>query len=57
MGEKPGFIKKGDAGKLKLPARRPGYTPLENFSWNLSGFPRMRPWRDAVIDFLEELPD
>ena len=57
LGAKPGFIKKGNQAKLKLPAKRPGYTPLENFVWNLSGFPKMRHWHEAVSDFLEEFPE
>lgn len=57
MGRKTGFIRKGTQKNLKLPAIRPGFTPLENFVWNLNGFPRMRPWKEAVISFLEELPE
>ncbi len=57
LGAKLNFIKKGDSSKLKLPAKRPGYTPLENFVWNLQGFPKMRPWQDAITEFLQELPE
>ena len=57
IGRKPKSIKKGDQAQLKLPARRPGYTPLANFVWNLNGFPRMRTWQEAVVNFLEEMPD
>jgi dTDP-4-dehydrorhamnose reductase len=51
------FIKKGDSSKLKLPAKRPGYSPMENFVWNLQGFPKMRPWQEALLEFLEGLPE
>ena len=36
------------------PARRPKYAPLENFNWNLCGFPALRPWQEALKDYLEE---
>jgi len=57
LGIKTGFIKKGTKKDLALPALRPGYTPLENKVWNLNGFPRMRPWKDAVMNFLHNMPD
>ncbi|OGR84395.1 MAG: dTDP-4-dehydrorhamnose reductase [Elusimicrobia bacterium RIFCSPLOWO2_01_FULL_54_10] len=54
LGAKTGFIKKGTQASLKLPAKRPGYTPMDNFAWNLQGFPKMRPWKEAILSFLEE---
>lgn len=54
LGAKTGFIKKGTRKSLKLVAPRPGYSPLENFFWNLQGFPKMRSWKEAVVSFLEE---
>lgn len=55
LGRKTAFIKKGDKKKLKLAAPRPGRTPMENFVWNLNGFPKIRHWKDAVLSFLNEL--
>ncbi|MBI2119623.1 MAG: dTDP-4-dehydrorhamnose reductase [Elusimicrobia bacterium] len=52
--KKSDFIKKGNKNKLKLKAPRPGFTPLENFFWNLSEFPKIAPWEDALIRFLKE---
>jgi len=49
-------IRKGTKKSLKLPAARPSRTPLENFVWNLNGFPRLRPWREAVVEHLQQLP-
>jgi dTDP-4-dehydrorhamnose reductase len=57
MGRKAASIRKGTQSQLKLRAKRPGYTPLENFAWNLNGFPKMRAWQEAVVSFLEELPE
>ncbi len=57
LGKEATMIKKGTQTSLKLPAKRPGYTPLENFVWNLNEFPRMRPWKEALLSFLEDLPD
>ncbi len=57
LGAKLTFIKKGSSESLKLPAKRPGFSPIENFIWNLQGFPKMRTWQEAVLDFLEELPE
>jgi len=57
LGKKASMIKKGTQTSLKLPARRPGYCPLENFVWKLNQFPKMRTWQEAIISFLEELPE
>jgi dTDP-4-dehydrorhamnose reductase len=54
LGTSSGFIKKGTQKALALAAPRPGYSPMENFFWNLQGFPKMRPWQEAVSSFLEE---
>lgn len=57
IGEDQGFIKKGNEKALNLPAKRPGFLPMENLVWNLNAFPRMRSWKEAVVAFLEESPD
>ena len=57
LGQDKGFIEKGDKVKLGLKAPRPGYTPLENFAWNLNGFPKIRTWQEAVLSFLDDVVD
>lgn len=57
LGKKLNFIKKGSRKKLNLKAKRPGFTPMENFVWNLNEFPKMRSWEDAVVSFLEDMPE
>lgn len=52
LGKRGSFIQKGTKEDLKLKAKRPGYTPLENFSWNLSGLPHLRSWQDALREYL-----
>ncbi len=55
LGLNADFIMKGSQLKLGLPALRPEFSPLENFVWNLNGFPKLRHWKEAVLDFLEAL--
>jgi dTDP-4-dehydrorhamnose reductase len=57
LGQDKGFIQKGDKHALSLKAPRPGYTPLENFVWKLNGFPKIRTWQEAAIDYLDEFVD
>lgn len=52
--KKSNFIRKGNKDDLKLKAPRPGFTPLENFVWNLNEFPKMAPWENALKRFLKE---
>lgn len=54
LGKKNTFIKKGSGKDLKLKAKRPGYTPLANFVWNLNGFPKIRTWQEALADHLSK---
>lgn len=54
LGRKTSFIKKGSALDLKLPAKRPGYTPMINFVWHLNEFPKLRTWQEAVESHLAE---
>lgn len=52
----PGFRIDKVAGKeLKRLARRPERVPLNNFHWRLSGFEPLRPWKEAVADFVEKI--
>jgi dTDP-4-dehydrorhamnose reductase len=57
LGCKSHFIKKGTQKDLKLMAKRSGCTPLKNFHWDLNGFPKMRSWQEAVVAYLQEMPD
>jgi dTDP-4-dehydrorhamnose reductase len=34
--------------QLRLPARRPANSGLQNLAWRLNGFQRMRPWQEAL---------
>lgn len=34
------------------PARRPSFSALEGWALRLNGFPPMRPWREALADYL-----
>jgi len=48
-------IEKVRGEELCQPARRPARVPLNNLHWKLSGFPPLRPWREAVADFVEKI--
>ncbi len=34
------------------PAKRPAYSVLDSFYWQLRGFPQLRPWKDALQEFM-----
>jgi dTDP-4-dehydrorhamnose reductase len=42
----------GDA--LDRPARRPVFSALDNRVLRLSGHPGLRPWRDALAEYVKE---
>ncbi len=48
-----GNIEKTTLEKLGLPAHRPGFSGLRNFVWELNGWRSLRPWQDAVREFLQ----
>lgn len=48
------YIKKSTLAGLKLPAPRPAFSALRNYVWELNGFKPLRPWQDAVKEFLKE---
>ena len=54
MGLPAGKIKKVKLKELNLSAARPGFSAMKNYVWQLSGFEPMRPWQDAVKEFLQE---
>ncbi|MFH1369619.1 MAG: dTDP-4-dehydrorhamnose reductase [Elusimicrobiota bacterium] len=47
-------VKKIKIEKLKLPAGRPRFSGMRNYVWELNGFKPMRPWQEAVKEFLNE---
>ena len=52
LGLPDSLIDKSVLKDLKLIAPRPKFSALNNFTWNLNGFKRLRSWQDAVKDFL-----
>ncbi|UHA71973.1 dTDP-4-dehydrorhamnose reductase [Paenibacillus sp. 481] len=38
------------------PARRPAFSALEGMALRLNGFPALRPWQEALRDFIARLP-
>jgi dTDP-4-dehydrorhamnose reductase len=47
-------IKKVKLSELNLPAARPCFSAMKNYVWQLSGFEPIRPWQEAVNEFLKE---
>jgi dTDP-4-dehydrorhamnose reductase len=43
------------SAELNRPARRPAYSALENAAWQATGFPPLRPWREALAAMLSAL--
>ncbi|MBI4842414.1 MAG: dTDP-4-dehydrorhamnose reductase [candidate division NC10 bacterium] len=43
------------SAELDRPARRPAYSVLENAAWRAAGFPRLRPWSEALAAMLAAL--
>ena len=37
------------------PAPRPKYSVLENYNWNMEGYPKMRSYKEALTDYLKLL--
>lgn len=40
--------------ELKRPAKRPKYSVLANYCWQLEGWKLLRPWEDALTDYLTD---
>lgn len=38
---------------LGLPARRPNFSALANYHWQLNGFPPLREWEAAIKEYIE----
>ena len=52
MGAPKHFIKKSTLSELKLKAQRPHFSGLRNYLWELENRQPLRPWQDAVREFL-----
>ena len=37
-------------------ARRPAYSVLDNFNYRAAGFPDLRPWQEALADYIHTRP-
>jgi len=48
------LIKKVEQEQLRLPARRPAFSGLNNYAWKLNNLPPLRPWQDAVEQYLSK---
>jgi dTDP-4-dehydrorhamnose reductase len=53
-GVDPSGVEPLDAGDLDRPAARPVYSALDNRALRLAGLPQLRPWRDAVAEYVGE---
>ncbi len=49
----PDFIIQGIRETLALKAKRPGFSPLENFVWKLNQYPKLRSWQEALTNYIE----
>lgn len=45
------LIKPMTLSALKLPARRPTFSGMDNLAWRLDGFTPLRPWKDALREY------
>ena len=52
LGLPTSLIKRVSLADLKLAAPRPTFSGLDNFYWRISGFSPMRPWKDAIREFV-----
>jgi dTDP-4-dehydrorhamnose reductase len=48
-------VKRITSEELSRPARRPGYSVLENAAWRPAGLPPLRAWPEALADMLAAL--
>ena len=51
----PSDVKEIDASSLQRPATRPVFSALDNRALRLAGYPGLRPWRDALAEYVGEL--
>ncbi len=54
-GVDPSGVKEIDASSLQRPAARPLFSALDNRALRLAGDPGLRPWRDALAEYVGEL--
>ena len=53
-GVDPSGVARIDAADLDRPAARPPMSALDNRALRLAGLPSLRPWRDAVIEYVKD---
>jgi dTDP-4-dehydrorhamnose reductase len=53
-GDDPSKVAPIDAADLDRPAARPPMSALDNRALRLAGLPSLRPWRDAVTEYVKE---
>jgi dTDP-4-dehydrorhamnose reductase len=47
-------IQKLQLKDLNLPARRPAFSAMSNYVWELEGFKPLRTWQESVYEFLQD---
>jgi dTDP-4-dehydrorhamnose reductase len=47
-------IKPITTSEFPRPAKRPSWSVLDDFVWRVRGFPPLRPWEEALREFLED---
>ena len=50
----PSEVREIDASSLERPAARPAFSALDNRALRLAGDPGLRPWRDALAEYVAE---
>ncbi len=46
-------IKSIQSEKLNRPAKRPKFSTLDNFCWNLEGWDKLRSWKEALAAYVQ----
>jgi len=54
LGAPKNLIMKVTQDELRLPAKRPAFSGLRNYIWELEKLKPLRPWQEAVAEFLSE---
>jgi dTDP-4-dehydrorhamnose reductase len=53
----PELVRPTTTDRFPRPAPRPTYSVLANARWAATGLPELRPWEDAVAEFVIGQPD
>jgi dTDP-4-dehydrorhamnose reductase len=54
MNLNPDNIVKIEQSQLKLPAKRPEFSAMRNYAWELNGFQPLRTWQESIKEFLKD---